>query len=93
MFRLAVAQAPANLDTPADRIAWLSEALPDVVNTGADLVLLPELFACGYNIGSAVIHRAEPITGPTRAIIAQLAQQHAVAIHYGFAGTGRRDTV
>ncbi|MDU8945922.1 carbon-nitrogen hydrolase family protein [Ovoidimarina sediminis] len=85
MFRLAVAQAPAALQTPEDRLEWLHGVMPEVAGGGADLVLLPELFVCGYNIGDAVRDRAEPLAGPTSRKIAELARQHGVAIHYGFA--------
>lgn len=85
MLRLALAQAPAALSTPADRLDWLRDTLPEVAQRGADLLLLPELFACGYNIGSAVFDRAEPLTGPTFDAIAGMAQTTGIAIHYGFA--------
>ena len=85
MFRLAVAQAPAHLSTPKDRLDWLRTILPDVAASGADLVLLPELFACGYNIGDAVQTRAEAADGQTFVAMADMAQASGVAIHYGFA--------
>jgi predicted amidohydrolase len=85
LFRLAVAQSPAELDTPAKRLKWLRDALPDIAASGTDLLLLPELFACGYNIGDAVQDRAEAADGPTARAIADLARQHGIAIHYGFA--------
>lgn len=54
-------------------------------NVRADLIVLPELFACGYNIGDAIVDRAEPVDGPTFAAMAQLARTSGIAIHYGFA--------
>jgi predicted amidohydrolase len=84
-FRLAVAQAPADLDGPEARLGWLQGVLPDVAAAGADLVLLPELFACGYNIGEAVQRRAEAADGPTAQAIAELARTTGLAIHYGYA--------
>lgn len=83
-FRLAVAQTPADLNTPAARLDWLRGILPGIAASGADLVLLPELFACGYNIGDAVQARAEAMDGPTANAIAKLAQMHRLAIHYGY---------
>ena len=58
-FRLAVGQAPAELPTAGDRIQWLRDTLPTVTAEGADLLLLPELFATGYNIGDEVLSRAD----------------------------------
>ena len=79
-----MAQSPAELDTPAKRLTWLRDVLPEIAASGADLVLLPELFACGYNIGDAVQDRAEATDGPTAGAIAGMARQHGIAIHYGF---------
>ncbi|MCH9787054.1 carbon-nitrogen hydrolase family protein [Lentibacter algarum] len=84
-FCLAVGQSPAELSTPQDRLDWLANALPAVVAEGTDLLVLPELFAIGYNIGDQVVARSEPVDGPTARAIATLAKAHGVAIHYGFA--------
>lgn len=85
MFRLCVAQSPAELDTVAARLEWLRAALPGIVTQGADLVLLPELFACGYHIGAAVENRAEARDGATAHAMLVMAQSFGVALHYGFA--------
>lgn len=85
MFVLAIGQAPADLEAP---LAWLEEALPQVAQSGADMLLLPELFACGYNIGAAVQERAEAADGPIAMAVAALAKAHGVAIHYGYAEQG-----
>lgn len=84
-LRLAVGQSPAELSSVAERLAWLQDQLPDVVSHAADLLVLPELFATGYNIGDQVAARAEPADGAIAATIAELARSHGLAIHYGFA--------
>lgn len=84
-FQLAVGQAPANLEGPTARLEWLKSIMPQVADARADLLLLPELFACGCNIGEQVAHLAEAADGPTAMAIGQLARTHRVAIHYGFA--------
>lgn len=84
-FRLAVGQSPAELATTQERLNWLSEAMPVVVAEHADLLVLPELFATGYNIGDQTVALAEPADGPIAQAIAALAKAHGVAIHYGFA--------
>lgn len=83
-FRLAVGQSPADLATPKERLNWLAGVLPSVADDGSDLLVLPELFATGYNIGDQVCVWAEPADGPTAQEIAALAKAHSVAIHYGF---------
>lgn len=83
-FRLAVGQSPAELATPQARLDWLQSVLPDIAAEQTDLLLLPELFATGYNIGNQIAARAEPADGPTAQTIAALAKAHSVAVHYGF---------
>lgn len=90
-FHLAVAQSPAELATPQDRLEWLRHTLPEVAAKQTDLLLLPELFATGYNIGPHIKSRAEPANGPTAQSIAALAKEHGVAIHYGFVETSGTD--
>jgi predicted amidohydrolase len=83
-LHLAVAQAPSELDGVAARLSWLSDQLPDIAAQGVDLLLLPELFACGYHIGADVITRAEPQDGETAQKIRHLAMTYGVAVHYGY---------
>lgn len=90
-MRLSVAQTPAELDTTGARLDWLRANLPLVASERADLLLLPELFACGYNIGKAVTSRAEALDGPTYTAISKLANQFGIAICYGFAESAGRD--
>ncbi|WP_146345763.1 carbon-nitrogen hydrolase family protein [Falsiphaeobacter marinintestinus] len=84
-MRLAVVQAPAQLDGSAARLNWLEGCLGEIAQQGADLVVLPELFACGYNIGDALISEAEAADGPVFAAMSEMASRFGVAIHYGFA--------
>lgn len=90
-FRLAIGQSPAELPTPQARLEWLRDVLPQVAAKQTDLLLLPELFATGYNIGDQIASRAEPADGPTAQTIATLAKAHRVAIHYGFAEADGED--
>lgn len=84
MFRLAVGQSPAELPTTRDRLDWLAETLPTVARQPADLLVLPELFATGYNIGDEIEERAEPADGPIARAISGMASANGIAIHYGF---------
>lgn len=83
-FRLAVGQSPAELSSTGDRLDWLRDSLPGVAEHGTDLLLLPELFATGYNIADQIVRRAEPANGKIAQAIAKMAVDHGVAIHYGF---------
>lgn len=81
-MRLAVLQAPAELDGVDARLGWLDVALQGL---DADLALCPELFATGYNIGAEVLQRAEPAGGPVSQALRGLAQKHGLALHCSFA--------
>ena len=82
---LAVVQAPATLAGPAATLDWLEQQLDSHRQAGFDLLVLPELFACGYNIGDDVKLLAEPADGPIVRLISALARRFNLAIHYGFA--------
>ena len=84
-FRLAAAQAPVDLDGLRARLDWLEAQLPEIKSQGADLVLLPELFACGYAIGAALEQSAEPRGGETAQALAFLSRGFSIAIHCGYA--------
>ena len=81
---IAVAQSPASLDGTAARLDWLDTMLRDPALADTDLLLLPELFTSGYNIGNAVTDRAEPRDGPSARRIETLAARHTLAIAYGY---------
>ncbi len=80
-FHLALAQAPSDLTSKSARLKWLEAQLQDIAANGTDLVLLPELFACGYGIGDQTHSSAEPRGGKTAQALARLARQFSVAIH------------
>lgn len=84
IFGLAVGQSPAGLSSIQERLSWLSDVMPGVAAEHADLLLLPELFATGYNIGDQVKARAEPADGLIAQSVSAIAKSHGVAIHYGF---------
>ncbi len=81
---VVVAQSPAELDGPDERVDWLRQALKLESISGADLIVLPELFLSGYNIGAKVQHWAEPFDGAQAQAIAELCRQHEIAIHFGY---------
>lgn len=81
---VAVAQCAADLDGTEARLSWLSDILSARNGAALDLIVLPELFQCGYNIGDLVAARAEAPDGPFARAIAKLAQTHDTAILYGY---------
>ena len=51
---------------------------------GADLIIFPELFLSGYNIGKTVQELAEHAGGPAAQKAARIARQANIAILYGY---------
>lgn len=84
-LNVAVAQCPADLDGPRQRLTWLEEGLRSQVFGPLDLIVLPELFQCGYNIGARVLDLAEQPGGHFANGIARLAREYDTAILYGYA--------
>lgn len=81
---VAIAQCPGDLEGSNARLDWLDAELARHAGDDLDLVALPELFHCGYNVGDLVLDRAETATGPFAAAIADLAARYDLAILYGF---------
>ena len=49
-----------------------------------DLVVCPELFLSGYNVGDRVLTRAEPKGGPSQERASAIARKHRTALVYGY---------
>jgi 5-aminopentanamidase len=52
---------------------------------GASLLLCPECWLCGYNIGAQMQRLAEPREGASAQRIGEIARRHRIAIAYGYA--------
>lgn len=85
LLSVAVDQCPADLEGPEARLSWLRSILADMQGNTPDLLVLPELFQCGYNIGERIASAAEPANGAFAEAVASLVRKHAMAILYGYA--------
>jgi len=73
---------------PADKaanLAALDRTAAAAAAAGAALLICPECWLCGYNIGSAVTALAEDRAGPSSGRIGEIARTHRIAIAYGYA--------
>ena len=84
-LRITVLQSPGHLVGPKERLDWLSRHLDGFAGEKPDVVVLPELFQCGYNIGDDVNTWAEHRDGPFAQAVARLAQSHGSSLIYGYA--------
>ncbi|MBW8805736.1 MAG: carbon-nitrogen hydrolase family protein [Catenulisporales bacterium] len=93
-LRLACLQAPAtdhpdgSPDPAADRdanLAALDAAAARAAADGASLLITPEMYLTGYNIGAeAIAALAEDRFGASAQAVAEIAIRHGVAVLYGY---------
>lgn len=81
VLRLSLLQIePANRGI-ADSLAALDRAAAEAQSQQADILITPEMYLTGYNIGrKAVRAAAEPLTGPTLGAVARIAAERGLAI-------------
>lgn len=72
-MRLAVLQPAAGGETLAKRLERLDATLSEA---GTDLLISPELYLTGYDIGPALCERAEPMDGPMVGAVSAIAKRH-----------------
>lgn len=93
-MKLAICQCtPMPLDTAAN-LARLERFAAQAVASGAQLLVLPEMFSSGYNIGAVATRRlAEPAQGPFAHAAAHLARRYRLALCYGYPELGEDGAV
>jgi len=75
------------IGTPGDiaaNLALMERLAKEAAARGADLLLLPELFLSGYNVGAAISDLAEAREGPSAIAAAAIAKAVDIAIAYGY---------
>ncbi len=83
-LKVSVLQHDASLKGSETRFAWLAEKAEIEVSKGAQLLVCPELFMTGYNVGEELHRCAEPADGDFSRRIQSLAKMLNVAILYGY---------
>jgi len=84
MMKLALYQGPGSPRRPDENRATMARVAREAAEAGCGLVVFPEMFATGYNIGDAVFDLAEPADGPTVDSLAAAARDNGVAILAGY---------
>ena len=84
-MRIALFQgAPNPLDVPGN-LQRLRHQAQRAAERGAQLLVCPEMFLSGYNIGLEQVERlAEAEDGPSAMDVVEIAQAHRIAIVYGY---------
>jgi predicted amidohydrolase len=93
-MRVAIYQCeprPTQVAANLDRLAY---AAGEAAARGAELLLCPEMFLTGYNIGPAAARRlAEPRDGDSARRVGRIALKRRLAILYGYPERGSGDSV
>lgn len=85
-MKLAIWQTTGFPAQPAANLQALESTARAAAAGGAALLLCPECWLCGYNIGTeAVAQLAESRAGPAARVIADIARRNQLAIAYGYA--------
>jgi predicted amidohydrolase len=82
-MRLALLQT-AGAGAVADTLELLEAKAAEAAAGGARLLIAPEMFLTGYNIGDRAWALAEPADGPSAQRATEIAQRHGLALLYGF---------
>ena len=72
---------PTRID---ENLEFMQRNAISAAGQGADLIIFPELFLTGYNIGQTVQDLAEPADGPTCQRVAKIAREIDIAVLYGY---------
>ena len=83
-MKVGIYQCEGKLTSKEENLATLRKAAIAAAQQGARLVMFPELFLTGYNIGDAVFELAESINGPSAQKAADIAREAGIAILYGY---------
>lgn len=82
--KIAVYQGDSLHGDIASSLAVMRKTATFAAIQGAGLVIFPEMFLTGYNIGDAVFTMAEPADGPSAVAVGKIAREIGVALLYGY---------
>ena len=83
-MRIALYQGPGKPAKVDENLEIMHRKALSAADQGADLIIFPELFLSGYNIGQTVQELAEPADGPAGQQAAQIARETNIAMLYGY---------
>ncbi|NNL76775.1 MAG: carbon-nitrogen hydrolase family protein [Desulfobacterales bacterium] len=83
-MKVAIYQGQGKLAQVHANLEIIRQAAFSAVKQGAELILFPEMFLTGYNIGEAVFDLAEPTDGPAAQKASAIAREANIALLYGY---------
>ena len=86
-LKLAIYQYAARDESPDSRLQRLDGILRSAKDAPFDLVVCPELFLSGYNVGAKIADLSQTPDGSYAAAAAEIAQRHRTALICGYPET------
>ena len=84
-LKVAISQTPGCLGDPKAALGIMSSEAARAQAEGADILLLPELFLTGYNLGKTLARTlAGEVAGEMLNAAREIARAHAVALVFGY---------
>jgi predicted amidohydrolase len=84
-MKIALYQGPGRINDPQGALTHMAECAGRAKAEGADLLLLPEMYLSGYNIGPAnALKAAITIAGPEMDRVCHIAKTNAIALVFGY---------
>jgi predicted amidohydrolase len=83
-MKIALYQGAGKPTKVDENLAIIQRKAISAAGQGADLIIFPELFLSGYNIGQTVQELAEQADGPACQRAAQIARDTNIALLYGY---------
>jgi len=83
-MKIALYQGAGEPADVTENLAVIEHQALAAADQGADLIVFPELFLSGYNIGRTVQELAEQSDGPACQQASQIARQANIALLYGY---------
>jgi predicted amidohydrolase len=83
-MRIAIYQCEGRSARTQDNLEILRQSALAAAAQGARLLICPEMFLTGYNIGNKVFELAETVEGPSTQKAAQIAREANIALLYGY---------
>jgi predicted amidohydrolase len=84
-MKLAVYQGAGDFLDKTANLTRMGRLAAAAVQQGAGLLMLPEIYLSGYNLGDDCARMAEPVDGASAQKAARIAKRHGIALLYGYA--------
>jgi predicted amidohydrolase len=83
-MKIAIYQGAGVLGRVDENLELIRRSAVSAARQGAELIIFPEMFLTGYNVGDAVFELAETPTGPSAQKAGQIAREANIALLYGY---------